>query len=460
MIKALINLLAISFIFANPLLKSQEGIYNSNLNSAESKIYTLDECIKIALEKNPDYKLATQKINISNAYLRTMKGQYFPSADFSASYNRQLINFDAETMSFMGQVFQIPGQEPNSFSTGISVNYNLFDGFNRSNNYKKAELNLHSTEYNAKAFKNSIIYNVQKSYIDVITKMQEIAIQNENLILGKNQLEDIQAKFEAGVTHIGTVASQEADLANREFAIVQAQAGMNNSKLNLLNLMGLPLDTKMDLSIASINLSTDTNDMKRIIEKYSDTEKNFNDAISQRYDIQAYSNAIEASKLSLESSYSGYYPRLSANAGWNWSNSKLEKFNELSRAYVGASLSIPIFDQFNTSYQIENAKYEILQNEAELFKLKQNIQNSISISLENIKLAYKQLEISDRALAASQKNYDIARERFNVGNASITDMITANNALVLSKINRNSAFYNFFLAQKDIEFQISSNTNY
>lgn len=446
------KLLFLGLFFINYNIFSQQAANSTNELS-------LKDCINIALEKNPDYQLAKQKMNIANAALKYAGGQYYPNADFTASYNRQLLNNGAKTMSFMGQVFQMPGTDPNSFSTSIGINYNVFDGFNRSNNYKKAELNFASSEFNIKAYKNYVINNINKLYVEVIKKQQEIKIQNENYNTGKAQLDDIKAKFNAGFTHIGAVSAQEAELANREFAIVQAETDLNSSKLNLLNFMGMPLNTSITLSESSIPLSNNSADMKQILDKYTNTLSRYDSAINKRYDIQAYNNAIEAGKLSVEAAYSGYYPKLMANAGWSWSNSKLEKFSELSRAFVGATISVPIFEQFQTNYQIENAKFEIMQNEAELFKLKQNIQNSINASIQGLQLAYKQLEISERALSAAEKNFDIAKERFNLGSAGITDYITANNSLILSKINRNSAFYNFYLAQKEIEFQTSNIAN-
>lgn len=446
MSKAVIFLMVINLVMS---LKAQES-------SSSVKHLTLDNCINIALEQNPDYQLMKQRTHVSEAALKNANGQYFPQADFSASYNRQLLNNGAKKMSVMGQVIEVPGAEPNSFSTGIGINYNLFDGFNRSNNYKRAQLNLQSSDYNLKAFKNQLINNINKAYVEVIKKIQEISIQSHNYSLGKDQLAEIKAKFEAGAIHIGVVASQEAELTNREFAIVQAENDLNNSKLNLLNLIGMPLNTEISLSAESVPFSNDAIGMKQVMEKYSDIEMLYNNAINNRNDILAFNNTIEAAKLSMESAHSGYYPKLAANAGWSWSNSKLEQFSEMSRAYVGASLSFPLFDQFQTNYQIENAKYEVMQNETELFKLKQNIRNAISLSHHNLILASKQLEIGDRALAAAQKNYDIAKERFNLGSASITDFITANNSFVVAQINRNNAFYNFYIAQREIEYQIAN----
>ena len=127
----------------------------------------------------------------------------------------------------------------------------------------------------------------------------------------------------------------------------------------------------------------------------------------------------------------------------------------LNRSYLGLNLSVPIFDQYQTDYQIESAKFEIMQSETELFKLEQNVRNAIRTSFLNLQAARKQLEISERAISASQKNFDITKERFNIGSSNITDYLVANNSLVNSQMNRVTAIYTYYLAERELEYQVS-----
>ncbi len=428
---------------------------NAQGEKASGKAYSLEQCISIAIENNPDMQVAKKRLEFAEAGVKSAFGSYLPSADFSAGYSRQLNTDGAKTANVMGQIISIPGTDPNSYNMSVGVGYNIFDGFARSNNSQRADLNKLSSNLNVKAYQEYININVRRLYVEVIKRQQVLKLQQENFELGKAELEAIKAKFEAGLIHEGVLASQEADLANREFAIVQAENDLNINKSNLLIFMGLQPNQEAEFMESSLPTTFNESDLSSFQAKYSTLENSITKAMETRSDVKANKVAIDISKSSLESARSGYYPRLSASLGWSWSNTKLEKFGELGRSYLGLNLSVPIFDQFQTDYQIESAKFEIMQNETEFFKLEQTVRNAIRASFLNLAAARKQLEISNRALAASQKNFDITKERFNIGSSNITDYLVANNALINSQLNRVTAIYTYYLAERELEYQVS-----
>ncbi len=428
---------------------------NAQGEKSSGKTFTLEQCITVAIENNPDMQVARRRLQFADAGIKSAFGSYLPNADFSAGYSRQLNADGAKTANVMGQTISIPGTDPNSYNMSVGIGYNLFDGFARSGNYDKAELNKKSNAFNVKANQEYVEINILRLYVEVIKKQQVLKLQMENYTLGKAEFEAIKAKFEAGMTHEGVVASQEADLANREFSIVQAENDLNINKSNLLSFMGLPPDQEAEFMESSLPNNFSSADISNFQSKYSVLETSIAKALDNRADVKANKVAIDVSKISLENARSGYYPKLNASVGWSWSNTKLEKFGELGRSYLGLNLSVPIFDQFQTDYQIESAKFEIMQNETELFKLEQSVRSSIRTSFLNLSAARKQLEISERALSASQKNFDITKERFNIGSSNITDYLVANNSLINSQMNRVTAIYTYYLAERELEYQVS-----
>lgn len=428
---------------------------NAQGEKSSGKVYSLEQCITIAIENNPDMQVARKRLEFADAGIKSAFGSYLPNADFSAGYSRQLNADGAKTANVMGQIISIPGTDPNSYNMSVGIGYNIFDGFARSGNYDKAQLNKKSNDLNVKAYQEYVDINVRRLYVEVIKKQQVLKLQQDNFELGKAEFAAIKAKFEAGLIHEGVLASQEADLANREFSIVQAENDLNINKSNLLTFMGLQPDQEADFMESSLPNNFSTTDISNFQSKYSQLETSIAQALDSRADVKANKVSIDASKIGLETARSGYYPRLSASVGWSWSNTKLEKFGELGRSYLGLNLSVPIFDQYQTDYQIESAKFEIMQSETELFKLEQNVRNAIRTSFLNLQAARKQLEISERAISASQKNFDITKERFNIGSSNITDYLVANNSLVNSQMNRVTAIYTYYLAERELEYQVS-----
>lgn len=436
------------------VMLSASGLYCQTV-TGYNKVYSLEDCISIALRNNPDVKVNQGKIDVSKSGLRAAFGSYLPSASASAGYSRQLNEQKASTTYIMGQLIEIPASDPNSYQMTAGVDYNLFDGFARSASYDKADKTLQSNEYNLLYYQTSLKINVYRLYVDVIKKQQALKIQKDNYEAGKALYESIKAKYEAGVTHSGVLATQEADLASREYSIVLAENDINVAKADLLFLMGLQPNSEADFKETSLPENISMDEANNFKSKYANLEYNINNALKERYDYKSSKLMLDASKNSLEIANAAYYPKVGVSLGWSWSNNKLSNFSD-GRTYASMSLNIPIFSQFNTEYQVESAKFEIMQTETELFKLEQNIRNDIQKALLVLESARKQLEISERSLNASKKNYDITKERFDIGSSSITDYILANNTYVSSQLNRVNSIYTYYLAQKELEFAVSN----
>jgi outer membrane protein len=123
-----------------------------------------------------------------------------------------------------------------------------------------------------------------------------------------------------------------------------------------------------------------------------------------------------------------------------------------SRTFVGFSIDVPIFDAFRVQQQLENSRVQLQQTEIEYKRLEQTIRTQLQTGLLNLGAAEKQLDITNRSLTSADLNYKSAKERFDVGTASIIEFQTANTQLVTAKINRINAVYNYIDAQYQIRF--------
>ena len=190
--------------------------------------------------------------------------------------------------------------------------------------------------------------------------------------------------------------------------------------------------------------------------KFSSVDEAYAQALANRPDFAAAKSRIEASKFSIIASKSGYYPSISATGGWSWANSEVKDFDLFGRSFVALNVDIPLFDAFRTNQQIQNAELQSKQNELEKERTQQTIRIQLQSGLLNIYSAEKQLEITNRSIVAANQNFESAKERFEVGTATIVDYLTANTQLITAKINRVNAVYNYFDAQVQVKFALGS----
>lgn len=424
--------------------------------SGSGRMYSLDDCLKIAADQNYDIKSAAAQYQAQNANLLQAFGTFLPSINASMGYSRQLNVEGGRTVNIGGQVLSVGGTQPNSYSMSATASYSIFNGFAREANYNRAQSELDATDYSYRRVRQNIAYQVRSTYINVLRSMQVYKIRKENIDLGNKELDRIKALHEAGRVPIGSIYSQEADVGTRELDAVSSENQLNQAKAQLLTILALPPDQRADFLESSYPTTVDDNtlaDFRREIGSYNAAVAK---AMESRSDFQSTAARIEAAQSGVTAAHANYMPDLNANGGWSWSNTEFGNFGDNGRYYLSMSLSIPIFDNFNASTQSQQATINVQQRQIERAQAEQRLRSEVQSAFLNLDAAEKQLEISTRSLKSAEQNYNSAKERFTAGAATMLDYLTANTQFVTAKINRVNAVYNYFDAQAQVRFAMGT----
>jgi len=425
----------------------------------QTQVFTLSECLKIARQKNPRLKVAEANISTAGAEITSAFGNFLPSATFNMGYTRQLNVEAGQKINIGGQTIVVGKIEPNSYNMSLSLNYNLFDGFNREAQYNSAKEKLNSAFSSYSQTISEIEIGVYRAYINALRLTKILEARRKDFELGQKELERVRALFEAGSIPITNVLSQEAELANKEILIIQAENDLKNAKAVLLSSMGMEPDINIEISEKDIPSEYSEEEIAQFRSQFVVLEKVLPKVLSNRKDLLALEQQITASQANLTIARANYFPTLSAYGGWSWANNEFNKFSELGRSFVGLALRVPIFENFKTNYQIELAKAQIVELETQKIQLVQNIKSQLIQAINNLDATEKQLSATKKSVEAAEKNFQSARERYNVGSASVTDYLLANNLLVNAQINQINAIYGYYLAQKELLYTIGLLTN-
>lgn len=411
--------------------------------------YSLDECLKIGSDQNLEILAAQSQIQAQSANLTAAFGSYLPSIGASFGYQRRLNLDGGQQVNVLG--FAPP---PNNYSMGASASYTLFDGFAREARYSNAEKSLNAQELNIRRLEMQIKWNITQQYMAILRASQVVKIRKENIVAGKNELERVKARYEAGVAPIGAVYSQEADLAQRELAFVQAENQVNIAKAQILTTMGLDPAAEAEFSESSIPSTISLSE----IDSYERSVGSFKDAVhrslNQRLDVSAVQARKDAAETQISAARAGYMPTITANGGWSWANSQFQDFSLFGQSFIGLSVRVPIFENFNSNANIEQAKLSVTQIDIEGRQIEQTVRSQVQQAFLNLQTAKKQIEISERSLKSAQMNYESAKERYTVGAGSVTDYLLANSQLITAKIDRVNAIYTYFESKSQMQFAL------
>lgn len=418
----------------------------------DQKIFTLSDCIEIAMKENPDILISKASIVAANSSIKSAFGSYLPQAQFTMGYSRQLNTTGGKTVNVGGQIIPIGETPPNSYNMGVNLGLNLFDGFAREANFQSVSDNYDKAKFTLEQTKSFVKLNVYRLFFDYASKKKILSTRQDNLDRGKKELESIKAKNQVGQLPINIVYSKEAEIANLELELARSENDLNLARATLLSLIGINPNSKIDFYTDDPSFSVEDSEFKKFRSYVGFFEDAVQKALQNRADYKAAEKELNSRNYQIKAIQANYYPKIQLGGGWSWSNSQFTDFGDKGRSYIGLNLSLPLFDGFQTNSQIQNAEFNYKSQQIQLLTLERTIRKDVEQSFLNLEASEKQIKIAEKSLLAAEMNYKVLLERFNVGTASITDLIQANSQYLFAQINHISSYYFYLVSQKEVEY--------
>ena len=208
----------------------------------QSNNLTLEQATQVALQHNLSVVQADAAIGSAHAAVMAAYGGYLPFISASGSWNRYATNQSSSTTTSLGGgTFVIPPSKNtiNQFGTGINANWTLFDGLNRQGQVGQATSRSASTEESAVRTRQSIVYQTESAYLNILRNGELVKVADENLKRDSLQLERITESARVGASARADVYRQQSTVAADEFLLIQAQATFDKSRADLVDLVGL-----------------------------------------------------------------------------------------------------------------------------------------------------------------------------------------------------------------------------
>ena len=186
---------------------------------------TMEECIAVSLNNRPD--LAQSKTNVEIAKTNIKVAE---------SGNKLTI---AATASEKWHDSDFPGTENNTWTIGISANYNLFDAGLTKAQVKGAGAELTKATEQLRQVKDSVQLEVRQAYLNMLEAEKRIDTSKVAVVKGEEDYKIAQVRYSAGVgTNLDVIDSQVA-LTSAKTDYVQALYDYNTSRANLDKAMGI-----------------------------------------------------------------------------------------------------------------------------------------------------------------------------------------------------------------------------
>lgn len=413
----------------------------------KARILTLNECLTLAAQNNFEIRRLQAQLSAAGAQLTAAFGRYLPRISASAGYSRRLDEQQQQYVNVGGQLIPVPSSPPNSYSMGIGASLPIFDGFAREAQFAQTRQQIAQLQSSLEDRERQVRLQVHQQFLEILKAQRLLELRKADLEVAEKQLESLQAQFTAGRISKTEVYQQQAEVAAKRLAVVQAENQLNTVKMQLLSTIGLPPTSPVEISPIGIPDSI-TAEMRAELAPFSENpEQAIAVALENRPDYIAAQKQIEIAKLSQSIARSGYFPSLSASLSWSWANSELRDFSRLGRTYFGLSLQIPLFDNFQTNEQIQSAYVQLQQRQIELEQLEYAITTEVQQAIHQLRSAERELDAAATALEAAKVSAASTRERYAVGRSTLLEQILADSQYLTAQLNYYTALFNYLTAR-------------
>ena len=392
--------------------------------------WTMQQCMQYAVEHNHEVKQAELKLDNYKAQKTNAVGSFLPyvDANIGAQYNFGRA-IDPETNGYT---------DVSTFYNGyqLSASLPVFDGFSRLHALKAAKASELMGKSTLRKQQDQTALSVLQAfanvaYYDGLVKMADEKVEETTLLLKQTRLfEEVGRKSAADVAQ---VESQEAEA---HYELTRQQNLYASALLELKKAMALPLSEELRLTKGK-SFGKDNSGVELGMAEA-------NSSLSTLHpELQTAQYQVQASKHEWRQARASLFPSLSLSAGLNTtyyktlhSETAASFRNQLKNnmgEFVGATVSIPLFNRLQTITNIRKAKnnYRIAQEALEQKQLE--LEKLSREAWQDWQGYLKQTVQMEKKVEADSIAYQLTKRQFEEGLSTAIDLHTTSTQLLKSK---------------------------
>ena len=413
--------------------------------SAQSKKWTLEECVDYAIKNNISIKQSELDLKTSDVEKLEAIGGFLPTLNGNANYS---INTGASinpvTNQFQNQTFK-------SFSASANSNIMLFNGLANWKTLQRSKLNQIANTYRLDKMKDDIALSIANSYLQILFNKEQLKVQKNQNLVTKENIKRTQELIEAGSLPAGDIYELQATDATQEQQIISTENALLISKIALCQTLLLEDYVAFDISdeVIDLPMSNITNETQEaILAKAKESVKDVKIALSN----------VDVAKKDVAISRSSYLPTLAGFVGYNtrWSESTPFNFADQLSLFdgtaVGLQLSVPILNGFATRGRVQRAKINQERSEFQLKQAELDLERNVYQAYNDVINAKKSFEAAQKTLEARKLSFEYAKARYEVGLINVFDFNQAQTLLVNAQSEVLRTKYDYIFRTKILEF--------
>lgn len=423
------------------------------LSASAQKKWTLTECIDYALQNNITLQQAKLQKQSATEERKQAKAALLPSLSASTSqsfgYRPWLENGVATVTN--GTVNSKVNKTYYNGSYGINAQWTVWNGNQNRNQVKLGEVSEQQAELQTETTANNIQERIAQLYVQILYMNEAVEVNKQSLETSKRNEQRGKEMVEVGKMAKADLAQLTAQRAADEYTIVEAESNIANYKLQLKQLLELTGDEAFDIEMLTAGDEQALAEIPALSTVYETAQ-------GGRPEIKNAQLGLKQSDIQMNIAKAGAMPTISINGGVGTSTASMSSQNWDKQiktnfdASVGASVSVPLFDNRKAKTAVNKARIQQEQAQLELLDQQKQLYATIEGYWLDAETNQQKFKTALTTVESEQASYDLLEEQFRLGLKNIVELMTGKDRLLSSQQNKLQAKYTTILNRQLLRF--------
>lgn len=456
------------------MLRLMAGIFLAmgfpSMLAAQGLELSLDECLKVALSKNPTVQVADLEVTRVDYSRKELLGALLPNVDFNGNYSRviakQVMYMNMDDFGFGGAsaggadqstATATAKKKDTGIKMGLDNSWSL--GFQGSlpliapslwKSLQVSDVQIARSLESAQKSRQELVKQVKGAYYTLMlaTASQQVIQQSYDMAAFTH--DTYVKKHALGAASDYDVLRTSVAMKNVEPEMIQSEIAIKQARLQLQILMGVD-------SVLKIVPKGDLESFEKSM--YADVLAIDSD-ISRNADLKLFNYDTKLLEKNLELNKFAYLPTLALAANYNWtamnngSPFKDLRWNPYSN--ISLALSVPIFSGGQRYHKIKQTEVQLAEMRLQKQNLERSLAMQVDLAKENIVLNVKQIASSSETVGQADRAHKIMKESFAIGASSYLDLRDSELALTRARLGYYQSIYNYLIANSDLELLLGT----
>ena len=411
-----------------------------NTNILAQELLTVEDAIKIGLEKN--YSILIVKNSQEIAKAQNNFGNAGMSPQVSLNGNLNLANVNSHQEFFTGAVQDRNGAQSNQTGASVNVSWTIFDGLKMFAIRKRLTENEQLTAISLKQQMETTVYNIIVAYYNIVKTTELIKAAKQNLSIYEERKKIAKLKLEVGSDSKVDFLLSQSDENKAKSAIIQLELQLLITKTTLNNLLNKTVNTEFKTTDSIVvNYNPNIDELKK-----SALTSNSSILLSKQNELIVAQTIKEARSANL--------PFVQLNGAYNFTRSQSQAGQVfLSRQLGlngGLTASWLLFNGNKNNQLIKERNLLYLNQKYTTEQAQQQVDGVVYNNYKTYLLNKEIVDLERQNLIDSKEVLNVSLERYKIGKANLLETIETQKNLEDAQTRYIEALYAIKIAETEL----------